>query len=409
MVSKIQSIPLDVLDYEIVSPIPGYSSYWATHNGKIYSFKRGKLDEKKQYIGKTGYYIVSLVSDVFKTACRPVHILMALAWLNNPDKLPCVNHKDGNKLNNHIRNLEYITRSGNVIHAYENNLTRRCSKVVHQYTMKGKFIATYDSLTSASRATGIDKSNICSACKKKYRSTGGFLWSYDQNVVFRDHRNSKSIEQYTLDGEFVKKYQSVKAASKSTGCQESKISAVCRGIRKTTGGFCWKFESLKEEPDETANWIELKQYPGYKISRDGRIYSKRQKIIMKTSRTNSYDSLTLVANDGQRKVLVHRLVAMAYIPNERNLPVVNHKDGGPLNNNVENLEWCTHSENSKHASSIGRIKKRPVIQIGANGAEIRRFNSVSDAAVIIGRSAGAICTAARKETSFCAGFRWKYV
>ena len=57
--------------------------------------------------------------------------------------------------------------------------------------------------------------------------------------------------------------------------------------------------------------------------------------------------------DGRKEYKTHRLVALAYIPNPENKPCVNHLDGNKLNNNINNLEWCTRSENSRHAYDTG--------------------------------------------------------
>lgn len=58
----------------------------------------------------------------------------------------------------------------------------------------------------------------------------------------------------------------------------------------------------------------------------------------------------------KRIVLVHRMVALAFIPNPENKPFINHIDANPSNNVVTNLEWCTHKENMHHAIKLGRLK-----------------------------------------------------
>ena len=89
----------------------------------------------------------------------------------------------------------------------------------------------------------------------------------------------------------------------------------------------------------------------YEVSTTG-VVTRNGKII-KTHLCAGYPSYTESINNKQRNVFVHRKVAETYIPNPNNLPCVNHIDGNKLNNDVSNLEWVTHKENSQHASKMG--------------------------------------------------------
>lgn len=93
-----------------------------------------------------------------------------------------------------------------------------------------------------------------------------------------------------------------------------------------------------------------------RLSRNGR---KVGGVILKGGvYPNGYRFVVLTDdNRKESRHLVHRLVAMAFIPNPLNLPCVNHIDGNKLNNSVENLEWCTHLENVRHAIKTGLIGK----------------------------------------------------
>lgn len=73
---------------------------------------------------------------------------------------------------------------------------------------------------------------------------------------------------------------------------------------------------------------------------------------------NGYEYMGLRKDSKNRMVMVHRIVAEAFIPNPNNLPCVNHKDGNKHNNNVANLEWCTFSQNRKHAYDTGLSPQR---------------------------------------------------
>ena len=93
---------------------------------------------------------------------------------------------------------------------------------------------------------------------------------------------------------------------------------------------------------------------GYLISNYGFVYSKKRsrnlKMIIKK---DGYHTIHVRHNEKYRNMFVHRLVALAFIPNPFNKKEVNHIDGNKSNNHVVNLEWCTPSENIKHSFSIG--------------------------------------------------------
>ena len=91
------------------------------------------------------------------------------------------------------------------------------------------------------------------------------------------------------------------------------------------------------------------------ILESGEIYSDKEKLL-KPSCSNGYAKV-FISQEGKRKYpMVHRLVAEKFLPNPEKKPCVNHKDGNKLNNSVENLEWVTHSENTRHAIKMGLCK-----------------------------------------------------
>lgn len=95
----------------------------------------------------------------------------------------------------------------------------------------------------------------------------------------------------------------------------------------------------------------------YYITEDGEIFSSKRGRLKKLKSkidTSRYLRIGLRDNNGkERKYLVHRLVALTYIPNPCNLDYVNHIDGDKLNNSVSNLEWCSFQENMSHAYRTG--------------------------------------------------------
>lgn len=120
-----------------------------------------------------------------------------------------------------------------------------------------------------------------------------------------------------------------------------------------------------------------KDVPGfegiYAATEDGRVYSHSRVVKAAYGKTQLRKGrwLKLKINQGRgyfnlgaRWVSAHRIVASTFIPNPDNKPQVNHIDGNPLNNHVSNLEWCTQSENIKHAYATGL--KKPIKYLGTN-------------------------------------------
>lgn len=106
-------------------------------------------------------------------------------------------------------------------------------------------------------------------------------------------------------------------------------------------------------------WKEIIGWEGkYSVSNLGRVMSiKNGNKILSAQSTRWYPQVRLRRPNKQAKV--HRLVADAFLPNPLNKKCVNHKDGNKHNNNADNLEWCSHSENTKHAYDMGILKFNP--------------------------------------------------
>ena len=127
-----------------------------------------------------GYLTVHLCKNsTLKTYA--VHRLVLAAFVGScPDGLEA-NHLDGDKLNNRIGNLEWITSSENMLHAFRMGLqvpSISNEKAVIRRTKAGGFIAEYRSQSEASRRTGIHRGSISSCCAGKLKSAGGFVWRF---------------------------------------------------------------------------------------------------------------------------------------------------------------------------------------------------------------------------------------
>lgn len=158
--------------------------YQVSNQGNIKSFIKSTKHKNKNHllkpnINNSGYAYVDLYYEKGKKKRFLVHVLVASAFLSNPNDYPCVNHKDENKLNNCIDNLEWCTYAYN--NAYGTARIKQIdaiSKSVNQFTINGEWIATYKSPTVASRLLGFSKTSIIDCCNNKTPYAHGYLWKY---------------------------------------------------------------------------------------------------------------------------------------------------------------------------------------------------------------------------------------
>lgn len=226
-------------------------------------------------------------------------------------------------------------------------------------------------------------------------------------------RSLRKINQYSLNNIFIKKWDSSNEILKILNLKSrGSILKCCLGKSKTSYGYIWKYDNFIDDIFNYKNIItdDNETYSKYKIDKFGKIINN-DNILMLQTLNNGYYKISLVSDNKKRSTLaVHRLVALTFIENNNNHPIVNHIDKNKTNNNANNLEWCTNIENITH--SIG-IK---INQIDKKTNEIiRTFSSITEAGNFINKLTnrpncrkciGSVANGKRKTSG---GYKWAYI
>ena len=167
--------------------IIGYEGYYQISNlGRVKSLERevkcaynSKRLVKERIMkcnkDKDGYLLVLLAKES-KNKYFKVHRLVGIHYIDNPDNLPQINHKDENKQNNTVDNLEWCTNKYNNNYGTKNDKSKR---PIIQLSLDYKYICRYKSIVEASKKINKNHSHIVQCCKRQRKSAYGYIWRYE--------------------------------------------------------------------------------------------------------------------------------------------------------------------------------------------------------------------------------------
>jgi len=225
-----------------------------------------------------------------------LHRIVAHHFIDNPYKLPEVNHKDGDCYNNKVSNLEWISKEDNMKHA----------------------------------------------------SNEGLINRYKRKIIITN-KNTREINEFNK----------LVDCAKFLNCSNGYISQVCSG-KISNKNYDMEYEEQERKIDNIdIIWKPYPECDKYLVSNTGEIKNKKTQRLMMGSKQNGYRFVNLFINSSTPKMnrLIHRMVAQTFLDNPNENPVVNHKDTNILNNNVNNLEWVTYKENMNTIETKHNLKK----------------------------------------------------
>jgi hypothetical protein len=260
-------------------PIEGLNMYRITNTGKIWSRKSEKFLKT---------HVVNGYECVQANGPQSIHRLVARVFLPNPNNDTVVHHKNEDKLDNQVSNLEWTSQKQNL--AYCDKKMSHPRKVLQ--LIDGKIAKEFGTVTEAADSLSFSRSAISKACLGVNKTACGFTWKY-------------SNEDYN--------------------------------------------HAVQVNMEDAA---EVYDYPNYHVFPDGKIYNTSRKSFLKPIQNASgYCYVTLCGSGRKKKnYYVHRIVADHHLPIPADDKLqVNHINKVRNDNSVQNLEWLSSSDNMKHA------------------------------------------------------------
>lgn len=244
--------------------------FWSNARKKYFSRERILKPSR----ARNGYLIVILCNGEKKTG-KLVHRLVAEAFVPNPENKSQVNHIDGNKINNKVENLEFVTAKENTNKAYEIGLKRTGkylynTRWIYQFDLNMCFVKKWESMTQASKELGINQADISKCCAGKRNQCGNYIWLNDDGLLNLLEKKDKVINEYEKEcRQFkafckrVRRYKKHDVDLFNQG-QEHKCNQFLNLI---SGEPHWSYEG--KYFDDTDN--QIKQYFERKVEEDNHI------------------------------------------------------------------------------------------------------------------------------------------
>ena len=339
--------------------IDNFPNYSVSKFGNVMNVKTNKM---LKLTVKSGYYHIGLVNDLGRKIFK-VHRLVSISFIDNPENKPEVNHKDKNKLNNNVSNLEWNTRLENCRHrsiglVYKSNKNK---PILRLNKDTNELLEEYNSIEDAGK------------------------WAFENKFTCNSHNGRNAI------GNCV------------------------NGLSNSCYGYKWKYIENNSLEQEEWREINLKQLfsenninKKYFVSNLGR-FKNSFGTIMDNYKVNDNGYIRVYIS--RKTFALHRLIALTFLENSENKEQVNHIDGNKLNNSVKNLEWINNRENQIHKfkNGLGNNFTRKIGKYDLCGNFIKEYKSIVLAAKDMNVSKSTIRGVLINSRKTSAGFIWKYL